>query len=80
MGGNDRLYGGTGNDRLFGGLGNDRLEGHEGRDILDGGPGADRIEARDGMKDTIVCGSGRDIVIADRADVVGASREVVRRR
>ncbi len=70
LGGNDRIYGGSGNDRLFGGAGNDRLEGHKGRDVLDAGPGRDTIHARDKAIDTIRCGAGRDVVIADRNDKV----------
>jgi uncharacterized delta-60 repeat protein len=79
LGGNDRLYGGSGNDRLFGGAGNDRLEGHKGRDVLDAGPGRDTIHARDKAVDTIRCGAGRDVVIADRNDKVAKDCETVRR-
>ncbi len=77
--GNDRLYGGSGNDRLFGGLGNDRLEGGRGRDILDAGAGNDRIFAQDKAVDTIRCGAGRDVVVADRSDRVARDCETVGR-
>jgi hypothetical protein len=34
------------------------------------GPGADRIFARNGRRDSIRCGSGADLVVADRFDLV----------
>jgi Ca2+-binding RTX toxin-like protein len=80
LAGNDVLFGGPGSDRLFGGPGNDRLVGGPGRDQLNGGSGNDRIEARDGHWDTVVCGPGRDTVIADRRDRVGNDCERVSRR
>lgn len=78
-GGNDRLYGGAGDDQISGGLGADRIFGGPGNDSIDGGnqrnvvfagPGNDRIAAQNGWIDTIDCGSGRDIVGADRFDVL----------
>lgn len=66
--GNDRLYGSGGADRLRGGPGNDRLVGGSGRDRLDGGSGRDRIRARDRARDTVICGKGRDTVVADARD------------
>jgi Tol biopolymer transport system component len=66
--GGDRLLGGPGNDKLYaGGLG-DRLHGGPGRDLLHGGAGPDRFEARDDRRDTIMCGSGGDVVRADAKD------------
>jgi len=76
--GDDRLYGGTGDDSLFGGLGNDFLSGGAGRDRLDGGPGADRLDARDGERDVVECGPGRDTVRADRSDVLRHCERVKR--
>lgn len=78
--GNDRLEGNSGNDELEGGSGKDRLIGGPGRDDLDGGSGNDRIEARDGVRDIIFCGSGRDVVIADRRDSIRDDCERVSRR
>lgn len=78
-GGNDRLLGGAGSDRLEGGAGNDRLDGGTGSDLLDGGAGADVILARDGVRDRLRCGSGRDTVVADRVDAVARDCERVRR-
>jgi Ca2+-binding RTX toxin-like protein len=80
LAGNDRLFGLAGNDRLFGGPGADVLTGGPGRDTLDGGAGADLIAARDGVRDTVRCGSGRDTVTADKADAVAANCERVSRR
>jgi Ca2+-binding RTX toxin-like protein len=68
--GNDRLSGGAGNDSLAGGSGRDLLIGGAGLDSLRGGPGNDTIRARDGKRDTIDCGSGKDTVVADRIDSV----------
>ncbi len=80
LGGNDSLYGLGGSDRLFGGSGNDRLFGGLGRDLLDGGPGNDVLSARDGTSDTIRCGTGRDVVTADRTDKIARDCERVTRR
>jgi RTX calcium-binding nonapeptide repeat (4 copies) len=71
LGGADRVYGLGGNDVLFAGRGRDRLFG---------GPGKDILRARDGLRDLIVCGRGRDLVYADRADKVARDCELVRRR
>ena len=80
LGGNDRLFGRGGADRLFGGLGNDRLVGGPGADTLEGGPGRDTVEARDGTRDVVRCGPGRDWVVADRVDWIARDCETVRRR
>ena len=66
LGGADRLYGLAGNDLLVGGRGRDRLFA---------GPGNDVVHAKDGMHDTIVCGAGRDLVRADRADRISRDCE-----
>ena len=68
--GRDRHEGGQGNDRLVGGPGDDFLLGGAGQDRLEGGPGNDRIDARDGGRDFIFCGGGRDSVLKDARDVV----------
>jgi Tol biopolymer transport system component len=77
-GGNDRLNGLAGNDRLFGGPGNDVLVGGPGSDQLVGNAGNDRFATKDGQTDDVVCGPGRDTVIADELDFVTGC-EVVRR-
>jgi hypothetical protein len=70
LGGNDRLFGYRGADRLEGGAGGDLLVGGAGRDQLRGGAGNDRINARDGQRDFISCGTGRDVVVKDAIDAV----------
>jgi hypothetical protein len=79
-GGNDRLFGKGDDDKLDGGEGHDRLNGGGGVDSFDGGSGNDIIYARDGSRDaSIVCGKGRDVVYADKADKVHRSCEKVYR-
>ena len=71
--GNDRLGGGQNYDELYGYGGNDTLLGrsggdfifaeesseNEGEDFVRGEEGNDYILARDGVKDTIACGTGK---------------------
>ena len=70
LGGDDRLFGGDGADRIFGGLGSDTIFA---------GRGNDRVGVRDGERDQITCGKGRDVVLADSLDVVAGDCEWVRR-
>ena len=80
LGGDDCLNGGRGNDRLIAGPGSDRLTGGKGRDIMLGAGGPDMIKARDGQRDVIKCGPGKDKVVADRSDRVAKDCEQVRRK
>ena len=75
--GDDDLLGGSGSDRLFGEAGADRILGGGGRNQIDGGAGNDSIVARNGERDRIICGTGRDRVHADRFDRLNGC-EVVR--
>jgi Ca2+-binding RTX toxin-like protein len=77
--GHDCLIGGTGGDRLVGGDGSDRLTGGTGRDVLidtrgfnayDAGSGNDYVNARNGVRELVRCGAGRDRARADRRDRV----------
>ena len=68
--GRDRLDGGTGRDVLRGGGGGDRLVGGRDADVLRGGSGPDNIRARDGVRDRIACGPGRDRATLDSKDVI----------
>jgi Ca2+-binding RTX toxin-like protein len=68
--GPDWIYGRAGDDCLYGGRGDDRLYGGPGHDRIWGGSGDDRIYARDGTRDWIDCGPGRDTVWADPVDIV----------
>ena len=62
--------GALGNDRLFGGRGHDLLVGGAGRDVARGGRGNDRIRMRDGERDRVTCGRGRDRAVLDSADKI----------
>jgi len=66
----DRLFGHAGNDRLYGGRGHDLLVGGAGRDVARGGRGNDRIRMRDGERDRVTCGRGRDRAVLDSADKI----------
>ena len=85
--GDDVLRGGPGADQLNGDLGDDVIHGDEGNDfVLHGGGGEDAIyggegddlldAARDGQRDEIYCGGGRDSYAADEIDVVADDCEV----
>src|SRR5262245_33546958 len=76
----DELYGLGGNDRLAGRGATDLIDGGPGRDRLFGGPGVDRIASNDRWADAVACGSGRDVVDADRTDVVAPDCETVSRQ
>jgi hypothetical protein len=76
--GNDALNGQPGDDSLDGGTGADRLSSGRGNDVARGGSGADVVNARDHKPgDVVSCGSGRDLAVADRGDLV--SRDCERR-
>jgi Ca2+-binding RTX toxin-like protein len=86
--GNDLLDGGLGRDKLLGGAGRDTLSGGSGNDMLDGGPGLDlfragsgndSLKARDGKREIVDCGAGRDTATVDRIDVVRGCEKVSRR-
>jgi Ca2+-binding RTX toxin-like protein len=80
-GGNDRISAGSGSDRVTGDSGDDRINGGDGADELRGNRGDDTIDALDGDPDVVVCGPGRDTVIADRRlDDVARDCERVRER
>jgi Ca2+-binding RTX toxin-like protein len=66
--GNDTLSGGAGKDKLDGGAGKDSLTGGTGVDTFTGGAGDDVINSRDGKKETVNCGKGKDRVKGDKKD------------
>jgi len=71
---------GTGSaDQICGRRGAEQIHPGYGKDYVTAGAGPDVIYARDGYRDLISCGSGRDLVIADRKDKVSRSCERVRR-
>jgi RTX calcium-binding nonapeptide repeat (4 copies) len=71
------LIGNDGNDTLAGLGGNDTLDGGGGTDSFDGGAGADVIRARDGVAESIACGTEADAVTDDYSDTAAADCEVV---
>lgn len=82
--GNDAISANSGRNRIEGGPGNDELGGGvgTGRDTILGGSGRDTIWSRDGRRDRVNCGSGRDLLEAsDRKDrVVGCEKRFLRPR
>jgi hypothetical protein len=68
-GGNDTINGRGGHDLLLGGAGTDRITGGGGRDSIYGGTGNDTLYARDGIRDTVNGGRGRDRARWDARDV-----------
>jgi Ca2+-binding RTX toxin-like protein len=67
--GNNRLVGTRGNDALCGRGGNDILKGLAGKDRLVGGRGRDTFYSRDGFRDVLLGGSGRDRARVNARDV-----------
>jgi Ca2+-binding RTX toxin-like protein len=76
--GGDAVFGGSGNDRITAGSGADLVVGGPGRDTIAAGPGNDTIEARDGFRDVVDCGPGRDVAEVDRLDRVTRCERVLR--
>ncbi len=74
----DRLRGTRGADLILARGGADRIRPRRGRDCVRGGSGNDRVFARDGARDRIKCGRGRDVVFADRRDRVKGCERVKR--
>jgi hypothetical protein len=66
FGGADVIRGRGGDDVIYAGSGNDRITPGGGKDVVSAGPGADRISARDGKRDRIDGGRGRDRATIDR--------------
>ncbi|HEY8582423.1 MAG TPA: calcium-binding protein [Capillimicrobium sp.] len=84
-GGDDELEGGNGDDRITGGPGKDTILGDAGSGscnflVCRLPQGNDTIRARDGARDSVDCGAGEDVVIADRKDRVASTCERVKRR
>jgi Ca2+-binding RTX toxin-like protein len=66
FGGNDVIRGHGGDDVIYAGSGRDRITPGGGKDTVSAGPGDDRIIARDGRRDRIDGGRGRDRATIDR--------------
>lgn len=58
--GGDKVQGGSGQDTVNGDAGNDALFGGTGRDRINAGSGSDFVQAKDGYRDIIDCGSSRN--------------------
>jgi hypothetical protein len=76
--GNDVLDGGSGADVVDGVAGNDVLIGGAGPDLILGGQGRDQLRARDGSRDRVNGGSGRDVGRMDGRDRVLALEKRLR--
>ena len=63
--------------QLSGGSGDEVITGGPSPDKITGGSGDDVINAKDGAKDTIDCGTGSDRVTVDAIDVVSSNCEQV---
>jgi len=74
----DTIDGRGGNDEILGFGGADLLTGGAGADRILAGSGNDRVRVRDGRRDVVDCGPGRDTAQVDSADAVRRC-EVVRR-
>jgi N-acetylglucosamine-6-sulfatase len=74
----DIICAGNGDDRVSAGAGPDWIFPGDGHDTVLGGRGDDHVLARDGKRDDVSCGRGRDVVLADARDRVTGC-EVVRR-
>src|SRR5215217_1647497 len=64
-----------GDDVLYGGDGNDELVSDKGEDVLYGGDDNDLLSAKDGQRDRLYCGKGKDHYLADKNDYVDSSCE-----
>jgi Ca2+-binding RTX toxin-like protein len=74
----DMFVGDEARNILIGNAGADTLIGAGGHDLLAGGHGNDHIDARDGMSDRVVCGTGpADVADVDAQDSVTPSCETV---
>jgi RTX calcium-binding nonapeptide repeat (4 copies) len=78
--GNDIITTGTGTNLVKTGTGNDTIKS-KGKDTIFAGKGDDTINVRNGKPNFVNCGSGKDIVIADPANVdfIAKNCEIVRR-
>jgi Ca2+-binding RTX toxin-like protein len=61
----ENVVGGSGNDTLTGTANANVITGGLGADVLNALGGIDRVEARDGIVDTIDCGSEGDVAVTD---------------
>jgi Ca2+-binding RTX toxin-like protein len=75
----DKLTGGAGKDKLTGGAGGDTITGGKAKDTILAGAGNDSVNSKDGVKETVNCGKGRDKVKADRKDrLIGCEKKTLK--
>ena len=74
----ERLRGTKRADLILARAGADKIRPRRGRDCVRAGRGNDRIKARDGTRDRIRCGRGRDVAFVDRRDRVKGCERVRR--
>ena len=77
--GEDVIYGGDGNDvskEVPGNRPGPGMDGGPGEDMIYGGDGNDSLAAKDGQRDKLYCGKGKDGYFADKNDYVDISCEV----
>jgi Ca2+-binding RTX toxin-like protein len=75
----DTFTGNSVTNVLAGGAGEDFADGGGGLDDLRGGAANDTLRSRDGRRDRVACGAGRDMAIADPVDRVLPGCELVDR-
>jgi len=85
--GEDRIDGGKGEDVIYGGDGNDvskevpgnrpgpGMDGGPDEDMTYGGDGNDSLAAKEGERERLYCGKGKDEYFADKNDYVSSSCE-----
>ena len=66
--GDDNISGEDGNDIIYGEDGNDTIRGNAGVNYLDGGSGDDYIDLSNGSTDTIIGGSGNDLLYSFKGE------------
>jgi metallophosphoesterase (TIGR03767 family) len=76
----EKLRGSRKSDLIIARGGADGIRPRGASDCVFAGRGADRVMARDGTRDRIRCGRGRDVAVVDRRDQVKNCERVKRRR
>jgi hypothetical protein len=66
--GKDKIKGGAAAERVNAGKGKDKIDPGGGEDVVLAGPGDDTIRSRDGERDRVDCGPGRDSLEPDNKD------------
>lgn len=71
------MYGTSGADQMYGLGGSDLMYGLAGNDLMYGGYGDDYINVKDGKRDRVWCGPGRDSFMVDSIDEVVGARSLL---